>query len=67
MTIYRNKKKKYLDCSTIGAAVWYPFFSAAAKALAADLPHILHMFHDLQTLDTTYATKYLPNERHSPY
>jgi hypothetical protein len=25
------------------------------------------MFHDLQTLDTTYATKYLPNERHSPY
>jgi hypothetical protein len=73
MTIYRNKKKKYLDCSTIGAAVRYPFFSAAAEALAVDPPHILHMFHPLhmfhhlQTLDTTYATKYLPNERHSPY
>jgi hypothetical protein len=34
--------------------------------LVADLSHTLHMFHPfrqtnhLQTLDTTYATKYLP-------
>jgi hypothetical protein len=47
-------------------AVRYPFFTAAAVALAVDLT--LHMFHPfqqsnhLQTLATTYATKHLHKE-----